>query len=189
MGSDRRLDRIASVNRAGPDGWCVYADGYKRAPELLIDNVGTTYARNTVIFPTLSMYHHWIELTLKDIIVMGQYLRHEAPHVPLHHKIKDLWSEAKGILRRVVKSVREGDLDEVTRVIDEIAGLNPEGVPARFPVTKDGRASSSFDAPDINLDDLRAKMDRLAQLLKRSVDLLAIEVDFEAEYRSDAYGE
>ncbi len=189
MDSDRRLDRIASVNRVGPDGWCLYADGYRCAGNLLIDNVGTTYERNTIIFPILSMYHHWIELTLKDIIVMGQYLRREPSNVPFHHKIKDLWSEAKGIVRRFVRTVSEPDLDDVTTLIEEIAGLNPEGVPARFPMTKDGRAAFPFDAPDIDLDDLREKMDHLALLLKRPLSLLAMEVDFEAEYRQDTYGE
>lgn len=184
-----RFNRIASVNRAGPDGWCLYAEGYRRAAGLLIENVRTTYERNTVVFPILSMYHHWVELTLKDILVMGEYLRCEASPVPFHHKIKDLWSEAKGILRRFVRTVPETDLDEATRLIDEVADRNPEGVPARFPITKDGCASFPFDAPDIDLDDLRATMDRLASLLKGPVGLLAIEVDLEADYRQDACAE
>ncbi len=135
------------------------------------------------------MYDHWIELTLRDIIMMGRYLRGETPGAPFHHEIKNLWSEAKGIIRRFVKEVPESDLDDVTESIGEIAGLTPAGVVGRFPMTKDGSASFAFDTPSIDLDDLRARTDRLEPLLQRPLELLAREVDLEADYRHDAYGE
>ena len=46
--------------------WVIYAEGFKRAAEILISNIKTTFEMNTVIFPILALFRQYVELTLKD---------------------------------------------------------------------------------------------------------------------------
>jgi hypothetical protein len=36
--------------------WCIYADRYKRAADLLVETVRSTYELNTVVFPIIFLY-------------------------------------------------------------------------------------------------------------------------------------
>jgi len=67
--------RDASIGCIREDYWCVYADGFLRAAEILVENIRTTYELNTVVFPVLFMYRQYIELSLKelhmDVILMN----------------------------------------------------------------------------------------------------------------------
>jgi hypothetical protein len=65
------VPRSGRVAGAGADRWCLYAAGYKRAAELLIQQVRTTYEANTLIFPIIFLYRHYVEVTLKEIIEYG----------------------------------------------------------------------------------------------------------------------
>jgi hypothetical protein len=52
---ETNLFRNASVNVIGEFAWGLYADGFKRAADLLIANVKTSYDINTVIYPILAL--------------------------------------------------------------------------------------------------------------------------------------
>lgn len=55
--------------------WVVYAEGFKRAAEILIENVSNTFEKNTVIFPILALFRQYVELTLKEIISYANILK------------------------------------------------------------------------------------------------------------------
>ncbi len=83
--------RDSVVNLVREDSWCVYADGFKRAAELLIANVRSTHEINTVVFPILFLCRHYIELTLKEVIGYGRYLSETAGTPPGGHDLHNLW--------------------------------------------------------------------------------------------------
>ena len=104
--------RNASLGVINEDSWCVYAEGFKRAAELLIENVKTTFEINTVVYPILTLYRQYVELTLKEIIAYGQYLeRHDVRQGG--HDLKKLWAAAKSYIRKHCKEFEKEKLDTI----------------------------------------------------------------------------
>ena len=69
-----KISKTTVLGSVSKDGWCVNADGFRRAAEILMNNVNTTYEVNIVCFPIIALIRHNVELALKEIIAYGQYL-------------------------------------------------------------------------------------------------------------------
>lgn len=64
------------IRRSTSNQWLFYVEGYRIAAERLVDNVLTTQTeRDTLIYPIVFLYRHYIEIQLKEIIIIGsEYL-------------------------------------------------------------------------------------------------------------------
>lgn len=181
--------RNASLNNAS---WVVYAEGFKRAAELLIENISTTFELNTVIFQILALFRQYVELTLKEIITYGQYL--EEHHVRQGgHDLKNLWNAAKSYIRKHYKNYEKEKLDRIELLIYELHELDPTSEATRYPFVKSKTASSklresfSYEAKPINIDELAIKIAELGLLLKYVANYLSVCQDLEAEFRMEYY--
>lgn len=59
-----------------PQNWCKHTIKYKETGDLLLQNAIETGKRNYMVFPTIFLYRHHIELILKEIIINNrEYLR------------------------------------------------------------------------------------------------------------------
>ena len=65
--SDQDIFHNAYLKRAC-GSWYAYADGYRRAADIINKNCQTFYDRNTLVYPMIFLYRQYIELALKDII-------------------------------------------------------------------------------------------------------------------------
>lgn len=181
--------RDASVNCIEEDHWCVYADGFLRAAEILVENVRTTYELNTVIFPILFLYRHYIELSLKETIAYGRYLQHGTPK---SHDLKSLWKETKACIYKHTTNLDKDELQEVERVVLRIHELDPTSEASRYPVVKKRqgttRAASFSQGPThVDLDDLAENMKILSKFIHNITNFLSVAQDLEAEYRTEFY--
>jgi len=174
------------------DSWSIYADGFRRAAELLIANVKSTYERNTVIFPILALYRQYVELTLKEIIAYGQYLdTHDVRQGG--HDLKNLWTAAKSYIRKHYQGFEKTQLDRIEQVVCELHELDPTSEATRYPFVKSkvapgGQAPSvSYDMDPINLDMLAEKIRELGDMLHDVTNFLSVCQDLEAEFRADYY--
>ena len=177
---------IAKLNWAGPDFWCVYADGYKRAAELLIESTKNIYETNTVIFPILALYRQYVELSLKEIIAYGQYIDGKGNIPDNEHDLKKLWGCAKNYIITYYQSFEQPS--RIEQLVHEIHDLDPTSQGARYPFVKrkDKTKETSFShAPlFLNLDALNAHIHELSELLSNVTGYLSISQDLEAEARS-----
>jgi hypothetical protein len=183
---------IAKLNWAGPDSWCVYADGYKRAAELLIERTKNIYETNTVIFPILALYRHYVELSLKEIIAYGQYLDGKGSIPDNEHDLKQLWACAKNYIRKSYTAFEQ--LSRIEQLVYEIYDLDPTSQGARYPYVKHVKPKDknkrakvvSFSAAPLflRLDLLNADIHELGELLSDVTAYLSISQDLEAEARS-----
>jgi hypothetical protein len=184
--------RDASVGCIQEDHWCVYADGFLRAAEILVENIRTTYELNTVVFPVLFLYRQYIELSLKEAIAYGRYLNESQQGTPKTHDLKSLWYEAKGCISKHITDVDKGKLQEVEKVVLELHQLDPTSEASRYPVVKKTQAGSrvasfSQGPTHINIDDLADKMKTVSDLLHYVTGALSVAQDLEAEYRAEFY--
>lgn len=184
--------RQASLNLVCEDSWSIYADGFRRAAELLIANIKSTYERNTVIFPILALYRQYAELTLKEIIAYGQYLeQHDIRQGG--HNLKSLWASAKSYIRKHYRDFEKDQLYRIEQLVHELHELDPTSEATRYPFVKPKLApngqtrSFSYDAEPVNLDILAEKIRTLRELLHNVTNYLAVCQDLEAEFRADYY--
>ena len=182
--------RIASVSGVGENSWCIYADGFLRAAELLINNIKATYEINTVIFPILFLYRQYTELTLKEIIGYSQYLSEHRDVRQGGHDLKNLWCAAKSYIQRHYKETSNDELTQIQGIIQYLHKLDPTSQASRFPVIsqKDSGgkrlASFAYNAEPIDIDELAAKMKVLASLFERITNFLSVCKDLRCEFYS-----
>lgn len=162
------------LNHAGADGWCVYADGYKRAADLLVRHLETTYDVNTVVYPILFLYRQYIELSLKDMIRDGSFLNYRRARPPFVHELENLWKQARDIIKKHLSNIPAGDLDRIESLIGEFSKLDPTSAAFRYPSKEDGEPWFPYDFPAINLRQVADVMGELSALLKPIGDMLSI---------------
>jgi hypothetical protein len=184
--------RNASVGCIQEDYWCVYADGFLRAAEILVKSIRTTYELNTIVFPVMFLYRQYIELSLKEAIAYGRYLNESQQGTPKTHDLKSLWYEAKACVNKHITDVDKSKLQEVEQVILELHQLDPTSEASRYPVVKkregNSRVPSFSQGPThINIDDLADKMKTASDFLHYITGILSVAQDLEAEYRSEFY--
>lgn len=85
--------------------WVMYTAGYKEAGDLLLQNVLGGGRQNTLVYPIIFLYRHYIELMLKEIILNGWAYLGIAGKFPDKHNIDILWGICKDILQKMDKAV------------------------------------------------------------------------------------
>lgn len=152
----------------GDEKWIAYAEGYKKAADILVERVTAREAeaeQDFLGYPIGFLYRHYLELILKSLIVTGSQALRKAHGNLLHHDIKRLWQEARPILEQVWPNGPKVDLDNVEQCMREFDAIDPHPAEAfRYPLATDGRENLP-DLTHINLRNLREVMDRLAGLL------------------------
>lgn len=118
-----------------------YTTGYKEAADALVNMVLEKSERQDVlVYPICFLYRHYIELSLKEIISSGQCLLGGDTGFPQHHKISNLYGEAKKIIKKVFSSLSyHPDLSFIDHVISEYAQIDPQSISFRYPRDKDGK--------------------------------------------------
>lgn len=153
-----------------------YAEGYKKAADIVTDHVTTTSegdrsVRDYVVFPVAFLYRHYIELRLKEILLVGGRLYDLKERLPKHHRIDELWKHARSIVKETSASE---DLDVMDACISEFAKMDQNSQSFRYPVDRDGNQSIKPDQLVISLPHLRDVMERLGSFLDTAADYLHI---------------
>ena len=133
-----------------PVNWSNYTIEYEEAVNLLLDNMTKT-GRQNLVFPTIFLYRHYIELILKEIILNNwAYLEISKPF-PSGHDIYKLWSICRGCLKEMDRSVDPGFaesreyVEQIIRAYDALetdlskfAEIDPDSERFRYPVDSQG---------------------------------------------------
>ena len=165
-----------------------YATGYRTAADLIVQNAATdpttlSSHASYLVFPVVFLYRQYLELRLKEIIIIGSRLYGKKPMgYPKHHKIAELWSHARPYLERV--NPRD-PLDAVENCIEEFSSLDPDGSAFRYPMRLSGESTIPQDWIVINLRHLGEIMTKLGNLLDDSSEALFIRWEQEEEVRDE----
>lgn len=159
-GEDRRLDADVSWTQSTRDIY-PYGEGYRRAAVALLDSM-PQHEQNPdfLIWPLAFLWRHHIELLLKDIINKGRLLDGDETGFPEHHRLLDLWREA----RPHIAECGSDDAPEIANVeaaIKEFQRIDPGADGFRYPSapTRRGGGRSLPNAPDqVNLQTLQTTM-------------------------------
>ena len=82
-----------------------YAKGYKDAANTLVKAAidgQRSYSFNIgyLVFPVVFLYRQYVELRLKETILLRTRLRGEKHGFPKHHRIDEIWKHARPLYRR-----------------------------------------------------------------------------------------
>lgn len=138
--SDGNLWNIANTSVSHED-WCIYADGYKKAADILVrDVLKTGTKKNFLIYPIIFLYRQYLELRLKEILRNSSILTGRVPDIPGHHRIGDIWNACEKIILELQSANKDSsiNLDIISQCIGEFQKYDPEATAFRYPMNKKG---------------------------------------------------
>jgi hypothetical protein len=155
----------------------------------VVDGCKTFYDRNTLLYPIGFLYRQYVELALKEFILLGNKVVAQPYPLPKRHDLGELWSLCKKIARERRLPMSSADLAELDGAIHELNAFDPTSENFRYPVDKRGAPSSPGRFRNLSIRGLAKAMDRLAAHLRNLDGLLGADIDLEEEFRSDLYPE
>ena len=130
----------------GGKNWESYAAGYKEAGDLLAMRFIRKWQSNDVLtYPMVFLYRHYVELRLKQLIILGQRALNEPAQfnseASENHQLLQLWKSCREILEKLAdKGFWPKDpvniLDGVGGLIREFHTKDPSATNFRYPVTR-----------------------------------------------------
>ncbi len=126
------------------DPWDLYAVGYRDAANILAKHITETENHlDTVLYPMLFLYRHYVELRCKWIIIYGSEYLGEPKLPETIHPFHELWTEARGVICRVWDQPGTSEsLVQLDEVIAELSFIDPRSTSTRYPVEKDMKTRS-----------------------------------------------
>jgi len=171
--------------------WGVYALGYKEAADLLVEHIVThRFSQDTLVYPILFSYRHYIELMIKDTLRMARRLQDVADQPMGHHKINNLWDELHRLLLIIFPDEMVNELKDISRLVGEFSTVDPGSFSFRYPVDKAGNPSLP-GITHINLRNIRDVVANIATILtgtnSQVYECLQFRIEQEREFLEDCY--
>lgn len=125
--------------------WFHYASAYREAANRLIQTLRGR-SSDELTLPIVFLYRHYVELTLKDLVSMGnkKYSKPSTPDFEKRlesilngHRIDLLWQELKPLLRQLYPpSEKSGEIEVVEACLLEFSKVDESSMSFRYPVDK-----------------------------------------------------
>jgi len=156
------------------DNLSLYAVGYKLAGDKLVESVTMNRENHdTLVFPIASLYRHYLELRLKQLIRDGSQILNTPLVFPPTHNFDSLWEKCQPILEQIVPTILSIEADVVHQTLEaigellaEFAALDADSMAFRYPTDKHNNALLS-NVSDINLRHLGETMSKMACFLEK----------------------
>lgn len=183
-GGDKRLN--ACVNFS-PGNWDLYAVGYKKAADVLVQSVEKERMYNDIlIYPIVFLYRQFIELRLKELITLSSDLLEKSSKKIDSHLIDILWKSCRLLLSEALEEIE--DLDKIDPIMQAFYEIDPKSYKSRYPF--DNKGNIYYFANDhINIQVLSEQMEIVENILGICSTMLHVALerkrDWEAEMRKE----
>jgi hypothetical protein len=147
--------------------WDSYAEGYKLAADILVGHVMETQAdQDDLVYPIVFLYRQYLELRLKELILVSGRLLDRDQTVPPHHDLLGLWRRVRPNLETVWPQETE-HLDAIEEKIKEFCKADAGSFAFRYPVDRGGKPALP-DIHHINLRQLKEVISGVSTILEGS---------------------
>jgi hypothetical protein len=202
---DVNLDPYLTLGPLG-DNWYKYLSAYKEAADILVNKIiNDRSVQDYFVLPTIYLYRHSIELSLKLIIRYGSELYDESDYRQIHDLDK-LWFHCRSIIEKNWPKEQKycEILNATEKLIEELSKIDPTGEESRYPEKptikkkqktikniNDNIVSTEIDKrltleniPNINLQNMRNLLEKLYNFLGDMCpdNELSEKRDIESEY-------
>lgn len=167
------------------------AEGFKRAGDALADRcielaVGGSI-EETIVLAVLHAYHHAIEIELKRLLGAAYRFYRVQKGRPHHHEIVELWTEARGLLRRTSGDLTDAVDTAITNCLTQLAESTAKGEACRYSHDEKGKRLE-MTQHSLDLANLKDVVNRIttyvAWMRDRYVDREASRLEWENEQKS-----
>jgi hypothetical protein len=179
------MDRTPTMSR--------YALAYREGAELLLrplaESGGSERGHNDlVIYPVVFCWRQFLELMLKDMVMMVRALSGRRGAANLDkHGLMPLWNELKDHLPDL--GARPGEIEVVGKTIARFAEFDANSFAFRYPKDKQGGSTQSHVPMRVNLKCLNEAMQNIANWLDcghtEASERLRFEAEQKAEYEAE----
>lgn len=129
----------ANVVENGHSRLVLMADGYKTAGDLMVEAAGRDgLARDTLVFPIIFNYRHFIEISLKYLLANYGPTVGIAPNWR-SHDLARLWRSSLEMFKKYEITDPDDTNPTVGAIILEFAKIDPRSYAYRYPVDRWGR--------------------------------------------------
>ncbi|MFG2071256.1 hypothetical protein [Nonomuraea maritima] len=136
---DESMVAYPQWRRSSDDPWFGYVEGYRLAAQAIVNQAKAAgHANDSLIFPFLMCWRHYVEIQLKSLInLMQRGLGHEVD-VPGTHNLAKLWERSESLLAETDAFGDDKSTRHVRRLILQLHALDPTAQEARYPITTKG---------------------------------------------------
>ena len=118
----------------------LYVEGYKRSADYLVDQAAHLGQQEYLVYPTMFLYRHYLEVELKHLLGLLQDYLHEPYHVPCEHDLLMLWGRVEPLLlgywdKDASRKTRKG----LKARLDEFHRIDKSSQAFRYPLGEGGR--------------------------------------------------
>ena len=169
---DANWEHNAFLNLGGK-AWGSYAHGYKGAADVLVERFLEDWqGMDTVTYPIVFLYRHYLELRLKELISDGQALLRKPVDFQDQHSLVQLWRPCREILREIWPHEPVATWKNVERLLTEFDQIDSDSMCFRYPVTtkKTGRQPTLPKLDRVGIRHLHEVMQRLASFFEAHLD-------------------
>lgn len=180
-GPDTPLEDVGWMDYGGGEFW-TYAEGFRRGAELLLDRMRAGEPADFLVYPTVYLARHAVELMLKQVIREGRRLIEDPGDFPDRHQLDLLWATCKPVLKRIWPS---STFAEVEITIERLKQIDPNGEGFRYPVAskKAGQRTPTLPS-DLERLDLGALVADVVEAIE-TLDGADTGIDVYLEYKRE----
>lgn len=114
------------------DPWHLYAYGFRRAVELLLDHVERRHTSlDVIVYPIVFLYRHHLELAIKLVSRHARDVLGDPRLSSSEHRLAGLWRDARQLLIRIAL-VEPAGLEPITSVVHELDKIDPGASAFRY---------------------------------------------------------
>jgi len=172
-----------------------YAHTYWESAEVIIDLAcDAPGLLNVHAIPAVFLFRHFVELSLKDLILTALPLNDEPATLDEGHKLGVLWKKLRALIESADLAGGDDELDVVEQMIQELETVDPGSTSFRYPVEradKSGRNKPSL-TEEFEYFDMRVFRDQATRLANffggcgtQLEEYLDIKREMDREYRFD----
>lgn len=165
-----------------PGDWHVYAEGYKTAADIAVQYIADNdWYQNYLVYPIAFLYRHYLELRLKELIILTSQYLDKYVEMPTGHKLMPLWEQVRPNIEEIWDDPEtRGHLEAIEAKIQELYEVDRRSDAFRYPVDMKGDTTLE-ELRHINLKHLKDVMQGISQFL----DGASIGVDMYLDAKHD----
>ena len=169
----------------------LYSEGYREAGNKLYEScIANPFYSNTLIYPLIYNYRQFLELRLKELIIMGNEYNETDEDFPDEHSLTKLWNIYRNkLLPEIDNTIEKNILDNVEKLIIEFNTIDPKSMSFRYPVTRGPIREKSVKMHTIDIENFKKSMDKLMYFFDWQWDMISHYKDLKQDLLAEWYGE
>jgi hypothetical protein len=166
----------------------LYSEGYKEAGNRLYDFcIEKPFYWNTVIYPLVFNYRQFIELRLKELIIMGYKYLDQNKDFADEHSLTSLWNTYRNEILLELEEIEKETLDSVEKIINEFNSEDPKSMSFRYPVRRAPDRKPSINRETIDIKNFKVVIEKVIYFFDWQWDMVSHLLDLKDEMIADMY--